>query len=163
MITQSALQAWTAVLDSQATNLTMPKEQFCESFKTVLDLFKIIVQEDWVDLDVLNLPGATTVEQPKRLSNASPAACDFCHTDLWNRQFHCTQCTLDGDNYDICVRCFALGRGCAHRAGSMEFVEIFSMRSCQRLYSRAIKAWNHSEVLAGCEGHEQLTDDWASG
>ncbi|KAF9273438.1 hypothetical protein BGZ68_001518 [Mortierella alpina] len=163
MITHSALEAWTEVLDSQSTNLKMPREQFCESFKTVLGLFKNIVGEDWVDLEILDLPRATPFERPKRLKNASPAACDFCHTDLWNRQVHCTKCTLDGDNYDICMRCYALGRGCEHRAGSMEFVETFSMRSCQQLYSRAIHAWNHSQVLAGCEGHEQLADDWANG
>ncbi|KAF9961383.1 hypothetical protein BGZ72_003865 [Mortierella alpina] len=162
MITQSALEAWTVLLESQSSNLSLSKEQFCESFKTILDLYKVIVEEDWVDLDIMDFHGAT-FEKPRRLSNAPPAVCDFCCADLWNRQLHCSRCALDGDNYDICTRCFALGRGCAHRAGSMEFVEMFSMRSCQRLYSRAIKAWNNSQVLAGCERHEQLMDDWASG
>lgn len=161
MITQSALEAWTVLLESQSADILLSKEQFCESFKTVLGLYKTIVEEDWVDLNIMDLNGAT-FERPRRLSNAPPAVCDFCCADLWNRQLHCSRCALDNDNYDICTRCFALGRGCAHRAGSMEFVEMFSMRSCQRLYSRAIKAWNHSQVLAGCERHEQLTDDWAN-
>ncbi|KAF9292136.1 hypothetical protein BGZ68_010391 [Mortierella alpina] len=161
MITQSALEAWTVLLESQSADILLSKEQFCESFKTVLGLYKAIVEEDWVDLNVMDLNGAT-FERPRRLSNAPPAVCDFCCADLWNRQLHCSRCALDNDNYDICTRCFALGRGCAHRAGSMEFVEMFSMRSCQRLYSRAIKAWNHSQVLAGCERHEQLTDDWVN-
>ncbi|KAG9322939.1 hypothetical protein KVV02_004315 [Mortierella alpina] len=162
MITQSALEAWTVLLDSQSANLPLSKEQFCESFKTVLRLYKTIVEEDWVDLNIMD-HGGVKFERPRRLSNAPPAVCDFCCADLWNRQLHCPRCALDNDNYDICTRCFALGRGCAHRAGSMEFVEMFSMRSCQQLYSRAIKAWNHSQFLAGCECHEQLTDDWANG
>ncbi|KAF9571533.1 hypothetical protein EC968_000427 [Mortierella alpina] len=162
MITQSALEAWTVLLDSQSANLSLSKEQFCKSFRTVLSLYRTIVEEDWVDLDIMDRRGAT-FERPRRLSNAPPAVCDFCCADLWNRQLHCSRCALDNDNYDICTRCFALGRGCAHRAGSMEFVEMFSMRSCQRLYSRAIKAWNQSQVLAGCEHHEQLVDDWTNG
>ncbi|KAF9572217.1 hypothetical protein EC968_010155 [Mortierella alpina] len=115
MITHSTLQTWTEVLESQSTNLTMSKEQFCESYKLVLNLFKTIVEDDWVDLNILDLPRAATFERPKRLINASPAACDFCQTDLWNRQFQCTLCTSNGDNYDICMRCYTLGRGCAHR------------------------------------------------
>ncbi|KAF9573773.1 hypothetical protein EC968_008052 [Mortierella alpina] len=77
MTTHSALETWIEVLESQSANLTMSKEQFCDSYKLVLNLFKTIVEEDWVGLNILDLPRAAIFERPKRLINASPAACDF--------------------------------------------------------------------------------------
>ncbi|KAG0216251.1 hypothetical protein BGX28_004616 [Mortierella sp. GBA30] len=159
MITESALKAWTALLCSQTTELPMPPEQFCRSFRTVLGLFRDIVEEEWVDLSILRQHCATFIK-PRRLNNVSPASCDFCSSDIWNRQMYCTLCTLDGDNYDLCTRCFALGRGCKHRALSMEFVEQFSMSSLRRVHAEAIDAWNSSRVLAGLEDYAQMTNGW---
>ncbi|KAF9437043.1 hypothetical protein BGZ76_002164 [Entomortierella beljakovae] len=161
-IIRSALEAWTKLLKSQSNIVPISKESFCQSFKDILQLFKSIVEEEWIDLDVLNLE-IPSFSKPKRLENAAPAVCDFCSSDLWNREFHCLKCPENNDNYDICLRCFALGRGCMHRATSMEFVETFSMKSCQRLYSEAILAWNNSEVLSGCKGYEPIANDWING
>ncbi|KAF9201154.1 hypothetical protein BGZ49_008623 [Haplosporangium sp. Z 27] len=161
-IIMSALQAWTVLLKSQSNELPLSKERFCQSFKDILQLFKVITEEEWIDLDVLGMENPK-FNKPRRLENEAPAVCDFCTTDLWNRQLHCSKCSENGDNYDVCTRCFSLGRGCIHRATSMEFVEAFSMKSCQRLYSDAIRAWNESKVLSGCIGHQRIEDDWING
>ncbi|KAF9995065.1 hypothetical protein BGZ79_000152 [Entomortierella chlamydospora] len=161
-IIKSALEAWTDLLRSQSDSLPLPKERFCQSFKDILQLFRTIVEEEWVDLGVLGVENPK-FNKPRRLQNAAPAVCDFCNSDLWNRQFHCLKCSENNDNYDVCIRCFALGRGCMHRATSMEFVEAFSMKSCQRLYSEAIQAWNMSKVLSGCQGYEEIVDEWTNG
>ncbi|KAI1314865.1 hypothetical protein EDD11_001641 [Mortierella claussenii] len=162
-IIKSALVAWTKLLCSQDNHLPLPKEQFCESYKDILTLFQTIVEEEWVDFDLLKSKNKhlKLFTKPKRLGNTLPAVCDFCSTDLWNRQFHCMICAADGDNYDLCTRCYSLGRGCAHRAMSMEFVEQFSMKSCRHLYTKAIRAWNNSRVLTECKGYETLKDGWA--
>lgn len=40
-------------------------------------------------------------------------SCDFCRCDLWNRFWHCTVCARDSDDYDLCLSCVAVGRGCS--------------------------------------------------
>ncbi|KAG0209432.1 hypothetical protein BGX28_010315 [Mortierella sp. GBA30] len=162
MITHSALKAWTVLLGSQTTELPMPTDQFSQSFRTVLSVFKTIVEEEWVDLSILKQSCATFIK-PRQLSIVSPATCDFCSSDIWNRQMYCTQCTWEGDSYDLCTQCFALGRGCKHRAGSMEFVEQFSMGSLRRLHADAIDAWNNSRVLAGLDDYEKMINEWEDG
>ncbi|KAG0303367.1 hypothetical protein BGZ98_006754 [Dissophora globulifera] len=131
-IIQSALQAWTTQLESQSREFSVPKEYFCESFKTILTLFRQIVEEEWVDMDALKI-GKEEFHKPKRLTNTMPAVCDFCSSDIWNRQFQCLTCSK----------------------------ESFSMKSCRILYSNAIRAWNKSKALKGCQGHERLVDDWS--
>ncbi|KAF9347205.1 hypothetical protein BGX26_001291 [Mortierella sp. AD094] len=161
-IIMSALGAWTDLLKSQSNSLPLSKERFYQSFKDILQLFRTIVEEEWVDLDVLGVENPK-FNKPRRLQNVAPAVCDFCSSDLWNRQFHCLKCSENDDNYDVCTRCFSLGRGCMHRATSMEFVEAFSMKSCQRLYSEAIRAWNRSKVLSECQRYEEIVDEWING
>ncbi|KAF9911781.1 hypothetical protein BX616_010484 [Lobosporangium transversale] len=164
-IIKGALEAWTDLLKSQSTQLPLPKEQFCQSFKDIVQLFQTIVEDEWVDMFFLAKKHSIDIKfkKPRRLQNPAPAVCDFCNTDIWNRQFHCSKCTHNSDAYDICTRCYSLGRGCIHRATSMEFVEAFSISSCQRLNTEAIKAWNQSQVLAGCSGHDPIIDAWANG
>ncbi|KAF8933962.1 hypothetical protein BGZ58_006030 [Dissophora ornata] len=168
-IIQSALQAWTTLLESQSEEFPVSKENFCESYKDILTLFRTIVEEEWVDLDALKLSeimdedGVVMFHKPKRLTNTEPAVCDFCSSDIWSRQFQCVKCAEDGDSYDLCTRCFALGRGCRHRSSTIEFVESFSMRSSRTLYSNAVRAWNTSHALEGCQAHETMVDEWING
>ncbi|KAF9116204.1 hypothetical protein BGX27_004311 [Mortierella sp. AM989] len=161
-IIMSALVAWTDLLKSQTNELPLSKEGFCQSFKDILGLFRTITEEEWVDTTILRIENHI-FKKPRRLTDVAPAVCDFCSSDLWNRQFHCLKCSENDDNYDVCTRCFTMGRGCLHRATSMEFVEAFSMRSCQRLYSEGIRAWNESTVLSGCQGHATIVDEWING
>ncbi|KAG0234827.1 hypothetical protein BGX31_004443 [Mortierella sp. GBA43] len=160
-IIKSTVEAWKDLLVREPLDFPYSKEYFCQSFKTIMNLFRTIVEEDWVDLDVMRLEG-TTFTKPRRLvGEIMPAVCDFCNTDLWNRHYRCLDCKQDGDEYDVCTRCFSLGRGCMHRGSSIEFVENFSMKSCQRLYSEAIEAWNNSKAFSDCPKHEQLPNPWA--
>jgi hypothetical protein len=138
----------------------MSKDSFCKAFMEVLDLYRNIVEEEWVDLHAME-SDCEPFKQPKRLKenqHSQPAICDFCRSDIWNRQFQCHQCVSDGDAYDLCARCYSLGRGCDHREDEMEFIENFSMESCRLVYSRALAAWNQSAALACCPSHEAITD-----
>jgi hypothetical protein len=40
-------------------------------------------------------------------------SCDFCRCDLWNRFWHCTVCASASTDYDLCLQCVAVGRGCS--------------------------------------------------
>ncbi|KAK3806445.1 MAG: hypothetical protein J3Q66DRAFT_393044 [Benniella sp.] len=171
-IIKSTVEAWRNLLRNKPSALTIPKESsvlslpkeyLCQSFKIIMNLFRTIVEEDWVDLGVMKIENPQFVK-PRRLdSDTPPAVCDFCSSDLWNRHFRCLECKVDGDEYDVCTRCFSLGRGCKHRALSMEFVESFSMKSCQKLYSDAIDAWNNSRLFNDCTEYQLLPDPWAEG
>ncbi|KAG0025680.1 hypothetical protein BGZ81_006982 [Podila clonocystis] len=127
------LKAWTDLL-LQNKNLPQPLGYFCESFKTILELFKGIVEEDWVDKDVL-FKGKRNqwFSEPVRITDVTPARCDFCQADLWNRQFHCPDCTEEESAYDIYI------------------------------VSRAIKAWNESEKLKEWGKYDQMSDPWENG
>ncbi|KAI7816844.1 hypothetical protein BC939DRAFT_30074 [Gamsiella multidivaricata] len=159
MIIKSALEAWKNLLGSQSGNLPLPREHFCQSYRDILMLFRTIVEEEWVDMDILR-DKDRVFDRPRRLKSVMPAVCDFCSSDVWNRQFRCHKCHHYGDDYDVCARCFSLGRGCKHRATSIEFVETFSMRSLRELYSSAVRAWNESKVLTGCQEYSPIVDDW---
>ncbi|KAF9328893.1 hypothetical protein BG006_008004 [Podila minutissima] len=157
------LKTWTDLL-LKNKDLPQPVGYFCESFMTILELFKGIVEDDWVDRDVLFRGKKNEwFPEPDVFTDVSPARCDFCQADLWNRQFHCPDCTEEESAYDICTYCFAQGRGCEHRAKPLEIVESWSMKSCRELVSRAIKAWNESKKLKEWEKYDQISDPWENG
>lgn len=163
MTIHDTLKTWTDLL-LKNKDLPQPVGYFCESFKTILELFKGIVEDDWVDKDVLFRGKKNEwFPEPDVFTDVSPARCDFCQADLWNRQFHCPDCTEEDSAYDICTYCFAQGRGCEHRAKPLEIVESCSMKSCRELVSRAIKAWNESEKLKEWEKYDQMSDPWENG
>ncbi|KAF9907864.1 hypothetical protein EC991_010462 [Linnemannia zychae] len=162
VIIASTLQAWTKKLETQGDDFGMSKDSFCKAFMEILDLYRSIVEEEWVDLHAMG-SDYEPFERPKRLKEyqlCQPAICDFCRSDIWNRQFQCHQCVNDEDAYDLCARCYSLGRGCDHREEGMEFIESFSMESCRLAYCRALAAWNQSKALAGCPGHKPIADTW---
>ncbi|KAF9345958.1 hypothetical protein BGX26_002559, partial [Mortierella sp. AD094] len=163
-IIKGALEAWTKLLEQKVNPLPVSNSHFCKSFKDLITLFLTITQEEWVDFKTLKEEHSTAVSQafqyPKVLpGNTTPASCDFCRCDIWNRHFHCNACS--NKSYDICTACYANGRGCEHRAtSSMTFTEHFTMDSLQTLYLSAIKKWNTSSVLASCESYSQITEEW---
>lgn len=162
MIIASTLKAWTEKLETQEDDFGMPKNNFSKAFKEVLELYRGIVEEEWVDLHAMG-SACEPFERPKRLTDSQrsqPAICDFCRADIWNRQFQCRECVDDEDAYDLCAQCYSLGRGCEHRVEQMDFVENFSMESCRLAYCRALAAWNRSTVLSGCPSYEPITDTW---
>ncbi|KAF9092051.1 hypothetical protein BGX23_004657 [Mortierella sp. AD031] len=162
VIIASTLKAWTEKLETQEEDFQMPKDNFCKAFREVLDLYRGIVEEEWVDMQIMGADCEPFVP-PKRLKesqHSQPAICDFCRCDIWNRQFQCRECVDDDDAYDLCAPCYSHGRGCEHREESMEFAENFSMNSCRLTYCRALAAWNQSTALSGCLNHEQVDDAW---
>lgn len=162
MIIASTLKAWTEKLETQGDDFGMPKNNFCKAFKEVLELYRGIVEEEWVDMHAMG-SACEPFERPKRLKesqHSQPAICDFCRADIWNRQFQCRECVDDEDAYDLCAQCYSLGRGCEHRVEHMDLVENFSMESCRLTYCRALAAWNQSTALSGCPSHKLITDTW---
>ncbi|KAG0288198.1 hypothetical protein BGZ96_007986 [Linnemannia gamsii] len=162
VIIASTLKAWTDKLETQEGDFGMPKDNFSKAFKEVLELYKGIVEEEWVDLDAMG-SDYEPFERPKRLKesqHSQPAICDFCQADIWNRQFQCRKCVDEVDAYDLCARCFSLGRCCEHREDQMDFVENFSMESCRLAYCRALAAWNQSTALSGCPSHKPIANTW---
>ncbi|KAF8942284.1 hypothetical protein BGZ47_006649 [Haplosporangium gracile] len=162
VIITSTLKAWTEKLETQEDDFGLPKDDFSMAFKEVLELYRGIVEEEWVDLHAMGLV-SEPFERPKRLKeshHSQPAICDFCQADIWNRQFQCRECVDGEDAYDLCAQCYSLGRGCEHREDRMDFVENFSMESCRLAYCRALAAWNQSTALSGCPSHEPIADTW---
>jgi hypothetical protein len=66
-----------------------------------------------LELDLINFS--------KRFNDEVPhgRTCDFCKCDIFNRCYHCSICPEEG--YDVCMSCFAEGRGCTHK----ERLELF--------------------------------------
>ncbi|KAG0062474.1 hypothetical protein BGZ90_003066, partial [Linnemannia elongata] len=162
LIIASTLKAWTEKLETQEDDFGMPKNNFCKAFKDVLELYRGIVEEEWVDMHAMG-SACEPFERPKRLKesqHSQPAICDFCRADIWNRQFQCRECIDDEDAYDLCAQCYSLGRGCEHRVEHMDLVENFSMESCRLTYCRALAAWNQSTAMSGCPSHQLITDTW---
>ncbi|KAF9344237.1 hypothetical protein BGX26_004620 [Mortierella sp. AD094] len=171
-IIKNALGSWTELLRTGTDSFPVSKASFCQSFQELLSLFRTIVEEDWVDLDGLGKEKWLAVDpevhmatfcDPEKKQDDLAATCNFCHCDIWNRHFHCRDCTSNTESYDLCTLCFALGRGCEHRATTMQFMENFSLRSLRELYSSAIQAWNQSSVLAEYGSHKTIADEWISG
>ncbi|KAG0053067.1 hypothetical protein BGZ83_001710 [Gryganskiella cystojenkinii] len=169
LVVQSALSAFTRLLqDQKPFPAALPNDYFMESFKDLLELFQIIVESEWIELGENNNAGKDSIFKgaPKRIEDSTPAVCDFCNCDIWNRHFRCSTCDFEGDDYDTCLTCFSIGRGCAHRAStddSVEFVESFSMSSLRRLFTEAIQAWNESKILASYGGYKTMEDPWVNG
>ncbi|KAF9147592.1 hypothetical protein BG015_010731, partial [Linnemannia schmuckeri] len=162
-IVDMALSAYTKNLAWNDPDLWMPRETFMRAFKQVLEMYKDIVKEDWVNLRAMG-PEWTLFEKPKRILESRHAqmtrVCGFCQGDIWNRHFQCRTCLEEKERYHLCTRCYGLGRSCDHGKDTMEFVEYISMESCRKRVEKAVCAWNESTVLAGSPGYEPITESW---
>jgi hypothetical protein len=161
LVIQSSIAQFTKLLQEQKElPEALHNKYFMESFKDLLELYRTIVEDEFIELEEGN---NVDFIAPERISDMAPAVCDFCNCDIWNRHFRCSLCQAEGDDYDTCLRCYARGRGCDHRASSVEFIESYSMTDLRGRFSDAIKAWNSSEILATCAGYEQMQDPWVNG
>jgi hypothetical protein len=136
-----------------------------------------MVEEEWVDIKTLTKERWLNPEMDidaisftscnqTTLSSATPY-CNFCKIDIWNRYIHCSSCNSESNenSYDICVRCFALGRGCKHRAdvSSMILLERYSITSLIQIYVSAVEAWNNSPVLIKLKNFSKIDNKWING
>jgi hypothetical protein len=60
-------------------------------------------------------PEALSTEDEKDIlldpsEDFSSVKCDFCHGDVFHRYYDCEIC----DNYDLCMKCYLVGRSCYH-------------------------------------------------
>ncbi|KAG0239234.1 hypothetical protein BGW41_007850 [Actinomortierella wolfii] len=151
------LEKCTELLESGSNNFPLGRARFARDFRILINLFFKNIEEEWVDSTIL-IGSTQPFVKPPRLAQDITGTCDYCKADLWNRQFHCIHCTSSADEdmgYDLCLRCYALGRGCKHRA-QMRFVEASSMRSCRELWCRAANAWNNSTEMKLVDGFETI-------
>lgn len=110
---------------------------FLENAKIMLDLYlnEVLLPEmlygDHADGIISDVPGDVCTVQ-----------CDFCHSDVFYRYYHCNQC----DGYDLCLDCYAMGRSCQHmdtmqmhqnstHIGSYVAVYIEFVRNVNQLFS----------------------------
>ncbi|KAI9254746.1 hypothetical protein EDC94DRAFT_618323 [Helicostylum pulchrum] len=90
----------------QLPALRYGRESFLKDCKILLNIFlKEIIEPDWLPQD----PKITTDKKGEMCI----IKCDFCHTDIFHRYYHCEAC----DGYDICMYCYSIGRSCRHVNG----------------------------------------------
>ncbi|KAG2230852.1 hypothetical protein INT48_009233, partial [Thamnidium elegans] len=90
----------------QLPALRYGRESFIKDSKILLNIFlKEIIEPDWLPED----PNITTDKE----GEVCIIKCDFCHTDIFHRYYHCEDC----DGYDICMYCYSIGRSCRHVNG----------------------------------------------
>lgn len=90
----------------QLPALRYGRESFIKDSKILLNIFlKEIIGPDWLPQD----PKITTDKK----GEVCIIKCDFCHTDIFHRYYHCEAC----DGYDICMYCYSIGRSCRHVNG----------------------------------------------
>ncbi|KAI1288174.1 hypothetical protein EDD11_010053 [Mortierella claussenii] len=169
-----ALKSMTAILQgSDPPHLSLSAQSFMRSYRDLVDLYKSIVQDEWIDLSSLQKELWTNNNQsfyqenfskPVRGAFSMLVTCDFCRCDIWNRHLHCDACkSEEGDGYDICLDCFSRGRGCDHRSTNMQMTESMSFKSARQLVVDAVESWNNSALLKS-EKYVQyfmaISDDW---
>ncbi|KAJ1979334.1 hypothetical protein H4R35_001556 [Dimargaris xerosporica] len=109
-------------------------------------------------------------------------SCDFCGADIWCRGFSCSKCIPNEDSngengalptpilpetdeddaasatdtamYDLCVKCYSLGRSCWH-PNNMRIIENIPMTYLTKqvgdaiaLYNQALAEWGHVNGMA---------------
>ncbi|KAF8944027.1 hypothetical protein BGZ47_004755 [Haplosporangium gracile] len=151
-IIDMALSAYTKNLAWSDPDLWMPRDIFMRVFKQVLEMYKDIVEEGWVNLQAIG-PEWALFERPKRILESRHAQktriCGFCQGDIWNchssaayisRKKSATTSALDARASD--------GAATTERTRWSLSIE------------KAVCAWNESTVLAGSPGYETITGSW---
>ncbi|KAG0260632.1 hypothetical protein DFQ27_003428 [Actinomortierella ambigua] len=122
------------------------RDKFARDYRILLCLYAYCLRHDAI------MPGIIPdtnhqVAQPTQRENREPTRCDFCQTDIWNRQFVCLVCATSADGHDICLECVGRGRTCQHHASHLRLVEVFPTQECLLLWTQATTAWNTSTKL----------------
>jgi hypothetical protein len=89
----------------QCPLLKYGSDVFLKDAKTMIDLYlyKVLLPEQLYDSRSEEL----ITDGPGEICTVQ---CDFCHSDVFHRYYHCDKC----DDYDICLDCYAMGRSCKH-------------------------------------------------
>lgn len=66
----------------------------------------MLTAHTWIDILKKDVEKKRFVDRVPHLRT-----CNFCNADIFNRCYRCPVCT---DDYDVCLRCIAEGRGCKH-------------------------------------------------
>lgn len=82
------------------------RHTFINDVKMLADLYynKVLLPEV---LEPSDDEGVYVDEDPAEFCTV---ICDFCHSDVFYRYYHCKKC----DDYDLCMGCYSIGRSCQH-------------------------------------------------
>lgn len=82
------------------------KQSFINDVRILADLYynKVLLPEV---LEPNDEEGVFVDEDPAEFCTV---ICDFCHSDVFYRYYHCKIC----DDYDLCMGCYSIGRSCQH-------------------------------------------------
>ncbi|KAI8354583.1 hypothetical protein EDC96DRAFT_516593 [Choanephora cucurbitarum] len=116
-------------------------EFFLESSNQLLDVFlkQVILPELLFDGDDQGI----IADAPEEVCTVK---CDFCHSDVFCHYYHCDLC----DQYDLCLDCYSIGRGCQHIASMQMYKGPESIMNAVKLYLDYVKNINlafHQEVI----------------
>lgn len=151
-IVHFTLEAWYKQLESikgagfeelnKLPILRYGRESFINDSKKLLSLFlhKIIAPE-WLPTE-----GCSDLINTDSLEETFIIKCDFCHTDVYHRYYHCEAC----EGYDLCMYCYAAGRSCRHVADMKMRQGSQKLTSSLDLYKRFIGLVNfvfNEEIL----------------
>eukprot|EP01114_Cavostelium_apophysatum_P014622 TRINITY_DN3837_c0_g1_i4.p1 TRINITY_DN3837_c0_g1~~TRINITY_DN3837_c0_g1_i4.p1 ORF type:complete len:1236 (-),score=280.64 TRINITY_DN3837_c0_g1_i4:49-3756(-) len=103
-------------------------------YPSLLTILEDCIAAEKIDPKVVAAESGKNTVAVARISDPFPhfRMCNFCKCSLWNRFYHCAKCFPSADayptdpfsansaptkpdGYDICLACFAEGRGCAHK------------------------------------------------
>ncbi|KFH70215.1 hypothetical protein MVEG_03066 [Podila verticillata NRRL 6337] len=119
---------------------------FVKSFLVCLDVFGVILYEDWIELEHLKarqqlaFPEDHIFQEPVTVVGGKSLSlvCSFCQGDIWNRHLIC--CLHPPRRpYVLCMECFGRGRGCPHRDTSNLMIrQCFRMASPIKLFMKSV-------------------------
>lgn len=171
--TLAALDSHVTKINSTGTDLIdgeYGQERFCQDFLLLARLFAFIIWTDSWDLDrIRGHPWMSTTNQKelKVLIHEVPREgstiryCRFCQCNIWNLHIQCNEGHGSHQPYTLCIDCFALGRGCLHRATSLvSFHQLFPLEDAIQTYKRSAMIWNSYTGLKSVQGHQLLSLDW---
>ncbi|KAK4610464.1 C-module-binding factor A [Fulvia fulva] len=111
-------------------------KQLFKDFKRLFDLYKQILLSEMFSPEDRDVP--KNIEYVPFDSNVT---CAYCRCNIFNRFLTCPNCKdllghqadEDGDPYDVCMDCYAMGRSCACLAG-LKWVEQFRWKELASKY-----------------------------
>ncbi|GJJ75416.1 hypothetical protein EMPS_07774 [Entomortierella parvispora] len=173
--TQAALIDRVAMIKSVRSgslNWYFGSESFCHEFLILARLFAFIIWSDSWSLGRIRghpwVESVGEVEPPRVIIDKAPLDgslalpyCRLCQCDIWNLHVQCNEGHGARQPYILCIDCYALGRGCLHRATSLiSFHQLFPLEDAIKIYRSSAKAWNSCNKLKDVKGFLLLSLDW---
>ncbi|KAK3065842.1 hypothetical protein LTR53_017974, partial [Teratosphaeriaceae sp. CCFEE 6253] len=112
-------------------------KQLQKDFKRLFSLYRQILLSEMFNPEDRDAP-----RNMEYLPFDSNVTCAYCRGNIYNRFLTCQSCKLllghhehdaDGDPYDVCLDCYAMGRSCGCLSG-MKWVEQFRWKELQSKY-----------------------------